>query len=78
MAEAERFGVAMLRPESNSRLSPSDVRAAYLGWCEATVLDPLPIGDIAPALGKLFRTAGIELRDGAAIGVAVTRRQPAS
>ena len=74
-AEAERFGVAMLRPESNSRLSPADLRSAYLDWCQATGLDPLPIGDIAPALGKLFRRAGIEVTDGAAVGVALKARQ---
>lgn len=74
MAEAERFGIAMLRPDQNARLSPGDLRAAYLDWCEATGSQPLPIEAIAPALGKLFRKSGIVVNEGAAIGVAVKRR----
>lgn len=69
--EAEQFGVAMVRPGQGCSLSPSDLRAAYEGWCQKTDKEPLPIEDIAPALGKLFRTAGIKIVDGCAIGVAI-------
>ena len=74
MTEAEKFGLAMLRPDDTARLSPGGLRAAYLAWCETDGRDPLPIGQIAPALGKLFRKAGIEVIDGAAVGVAI--KQP--
>ena len=73
MAEAERFGIAMLRPDRDARLSASDLRAAYLNWCDATGIQPLPIGEIATALGKLFRKSGIVVDDGAALGVVVKR-----
>jgi len=69
--EAEQFGVAMVRPGNGGRLSPSDLRAAYEGWCQKTKKEPLPIEDIAPALGKLFRNAGIKIENGCAIGVAI-------
>ena len=69
--EAERFGLAMLRPEPNAKLAPGDLRAAYVEWCRQNGSDPLPIKDIAPALGKLFRKAGIDIADGAAVGVAI-------
>jgi hypothetical protein len=71
MAEAERFGVAMLRPDRDARLSPGELRSAYLEWCQAVDLDPLPINEIAPALGKLFRKSGIESSAGYAVGVAI-------
>ncbi len=78
MAEAERFGIAMLRPDRDARLAPGDLRGAYLEWCQAADLEPLPINEIAPALGKLLRKAGIEARDGSAIGVAIKARQIAT
>ncbi len=71
--EAERFGVAMLRPDPNAKLTTSDLRSAYIEWCEQRGADPLPIQDIAPALGKLFRKAGIAIVDGDALGVAIER-----
>lgn len=67
--EAERFGVAMLRPDKDSRLSPSELRAAYVNWCERTEKEPLPIENIAPALGRLFRKAGIDVVDGCEAGL---------
>lgn len=75
LAEAERFGIAMLRPSNGARLLPADLRAAYLGWCAVADLEPLPISEIAPALGSLFRRSGIEVSDGVAIGVAVKSPQ---
>ena len=66
-----RFGLAMLRPEPNAKLAPGDLRAAYIGWCRENGSDPLPIKDIAPALGKLFRKAGIDIADGSAVGVTI-------
>jgi hypothetical protein len=70
-AEAEKFGVAMIRPAERTRLSPSDIRGAYIGWCAEIGIEPLPMNEIAPALGKLFRSAGIEIENGYAIGVAI-------
>ena len=70
-AEAERFGIGMLKPDPKARLSPGDLRGAYLEWCQAAGLDPLPMNEIALALGNLFRKAGIEARDGSVIGVAI-------
>ena len=52
-SEAERFGVAMLRPATGARLSPAELRAAYLEWCAHSRIQPLPISEIAPALGAL-------------------------
>ena len=78
MAEAGRFGVAMLRPDPEARMSPGELRGAYLDWCQAADLDPLPINEIAPALGKLFRKSGIEASDGYAVGVAIKGRQIAT
>jgi hypothetical protein len=72
--EAERFGVAMLRPDRYSRLSPNDIREAYVDWCRSADKEPLPVEDIAPALGKLFRKAGIDFEQGAAIGVAIRQQ----
>lgn len=74
-AEAERFGLAMLRPAADGRLSPGDLRAAYLRWCADADHHPLPIGEIAPALGMLFKKSGIEVTDGVAVGVAIKPRQ---
>lgn len=71
--EAEQFGVAMLRPGKEGRVSPRDLRAAYVGWCEKTDKEPLPIEEIAPALGKLFRNAGIEMQNGHAVGVKISQ-----
>jgi len=71
--EAEQFGVAVLRPGKEGRVSPRDLRAAYVGWCEKTDKEPLPIEDIAPALGKLFRNAGIEMQNGHAVGVKISQ-----
>ena len=61
----------MLRPANDSRLSPSDLRGAYIDWCAEMGFDPLQINLIAPALGKLFRKAGIGFEAGRAVGVAV-------
>ena len=72
--EAELFGMAMVRPGNGCRLSPSDLRAAYVDWCQNTDKEPLPIAEIAPALGKLFRNAGIEIQDGHAVGVRISRK----
>lgn len=69
--EAERFGLAMLRPAENSRLSPADIRAAYVEWCQRSGKEPLAVEIIAPALGKLFRSARIRFENGVAVGVAV-------
>jgi hypothetical protein len=70
--EAERFGVAMLRPAKGARLSPGELRAAYIGWCDANGAEPLPMSEIAPALGALFRKAGIAIgADGVAVGVKI-------
>lgn len=71
--EAERFGVAMLRPAPGSELSPGDIRTAYLEWCQAVGHVPMPTEQIAPALGRMFRNAGIETVNGLAVGVAVLR-----
>lgn len=71
--EAEQFGVAVLRPGKEGRVSPRDLRAAYVDWCEKTDKEPLPIEDIAPALGKLFRNAGIEMQNGHAVGVKISQ-----
>jgi hypothetical protein len=71
--EAERFVLAMLRPTPNARLTPGDLRSAYIDWCEQMGTDPLPIQDFAPALGKMFRKAGIAIVDGNAFGVAIER-----
>lgn len=70
-AEAERFGLAMLRPAENGCLSPADIRAAYVDWCQRSGKEPLAIEVIAPALGKLFRSARIPFENGVAVGVAV-------
>lgn len=72
--EAEQFGVAMVRPGNGCRLSPSDLRAAYEGWCRKIDKEPLPIAEIAPALGKLFRNAGIEIQNGYAVGVKISEK----
>lgn len=69
--EAEQFGLARLRPDRNNRLSPAELRAAYIGWCGEIERDPLPIEKIAPELGKLFRRAGIEVANGYAVGVTI-------
>lgn len=71
VAEAERFGVAMLRPAGNGRLTPGDLRSAYVDWCQRSGKEPLAIEAIAPALGKLFRKAGITFENGVAVGVAI-------
>ena len=63
----------MLRPEPSARLTPGDLRAAYIEWCRQSGDDPLPIEDIAPALGKLFRNAGIGIADGVAVGVGIAK-----
>ena len=63
--------MAMLRPARDSRLSPSDLRGAYIDWCAEIGIEPLEMNEIAPALGKLFRKAGIGFEAGRAIGVAV-------
>ena len=75
--EAERFGLATFQPSKGATLSPSEIRAAYLLWCQSNVLDPLPTQKIAPALGSLFRGAGIEVVDGQAIGVAIKSEKAA-
>lgn len=72
--EAEQFGIAMVRPGKDGRVSPRDLRAAYVGWCEKNDKEPLPIEDIAPALGKLFRNAGIEMQNGHAVGVTISHK----
>jgi hypothetical protein len=72
--EAERFGIAVLRPERDSHVSPSELRDAYVDWCRRADKEPLPIEDIAPALGKLFRKAGIDFEQGSAIGVAIRQQ----
>lgn len=72
--EAEQFGLARLRPDRNNRLSPAELRAAYIGWCGEIERDPLPIEKIAPELGKLFRRAGIEVDNGFAVGVSIQHR----
>ena len=69
--EAEKFGVAMIRPAEQTRLSPSDIRGAYIDWCAEIGMEPLPMKEIAPALGKLFRSAGIEIQNGYAWGVKI-------
>lgn len=74
LGEAERFGLDMLRPERDARLLPGELRAAYLDWCLASSIEPLPMSKIAPALGMLFRKAGITVEEGAAIGVALKTR----
>lgn len=73
--EAERFGMAMLRPEKDNRLPTDNLPAAYFGWCDETGRDPLPLSEIGPALGQLFRTAGIKIENGCAVGVAVRHAQ---
>lgn len=70
--EAERFGLASLRPTSNGRLTHQDLQTAYLSWCRSAAIEPLPPNEIAPALGKMFRTAGIKVLDGEAVGVALS------
>lgn len=72
--EAEQFGLARLRPDGNNRLSPAELRAAYIGWCGEIERDPLPIEKIAPELGKLFRRAGIAVDNGFAVGVTTRDR----
>jgi hypothetical protein len=71
--EADRFGLARLRPDPDARLTPGDLRSGYIEWCEQRGVDPLPIQEIAPALGKMFRKAGIAIVDGAAVGVTIER-----
>lgn len=72
--EAERFGVAMLRPDENASVSPRELEAAYRAWCVTCGLEPLPRTEIAPALGRMFRGVGLEIEaDGSARGVAVRR-----
>ena len=66
----------MLRPDKDARLLPGDLRSAYVEWCAAADREPLPVTEIAPALGQLLKMGRIELVDGAAVGVAV--RSPAS
>lgn len=73
--EAETFGVAVLRPQREAKLSPSELREAYLTWCMAVGHGPLPSEQIAPALGRLFRRAGIPAEGGLALGVAVNMSQ---
>jgi hypothetical protein len=69
--EAEKFGVAMIRPDEQTRLSPGDIRGAYIDWCAEIGLEPLPMNEIAPALGKLFRSVGIDIENGYAVGVKI-------
>jgi len=69
--EAERFGLAMVRPAENGRLSPADLREAYVAWCQRSGNEPLAVEIIAPALGKLFRSARISFENGFAVGVTI-------
>lgn len=69
--EAGRFGVARLHPKPNGQMTQRDLRLAYLDWCEEIGVEPLPTSEIAPALGKLFRKAGIKVRDGMALNIAL-------
>lgn len=55
-----KFGLDTMKPAKSGRIAFNDLHAAYLDWCAAKQLPPLPARDITIAMSKLFsETPGI-------------------
>ncbi len=78
-----KFGIDNLKPSKKGRIALDDILAAYLDWCAAKQVPPLPARDITIALSKLFsETPGIgyEEDDNGTLfvtGVRLTQERPA-
>ena len=54
---AAHFALAHLVPDTNGRVSLSELEAAYGPWCQAAFVRPLPPGALAQAFADLVRSA---------------------
>jgi hypothetical protein len=59
---AARFGLDMLAP-STGRVPLIRLQGAYLDWCRARDLDPLPVREIGIALDDLFARSGLTVAE---------------